>query len=63
MLREELEQVQKDHPDRFKLWYTVDRPGEGKIYLAKKVMKINKVLDSTQLFNFYTQAGSTVPDL
>ena len=34
MLREELEQVQKDYPDRFKLWYTVDRPGEGKIYLA-----------------------------
>jgi len=29
LLREELEQVQKDHPDRFKLWYTVDRPGEG----------------------------------
>ena len=36
LLREELEQVQKDHPDRFKLWYTVDRPGEGKICLAKK---------------------------
>ena len=63
LLREELEQVQRDHPDRFKLWYTVDRPGEGKIYLAKKVMKINKVLDSTQLFNFCSQAGSTVPDL
>ena len=39
LLREELEQVQRDHPDRFKLWYTVDRPGEGKIYLAKNVMK------------------------
>lgn len=63
LLREELEQVQRDHPDRFKLWYTVDRPGEGKIYLAKNVMKINKVLDSTQLFIFYIQAGSTVPDL
>jgi len=29
LLRNELEEVQKKHPDRFKLWYTVDRPGEG----------------------------------
>jgi len=29
LLRNELEEVQKNHPDRFKLWYTVDRPGEG----------------------------------
>jgi len=29
LLRQELEQVQKDHPDRFKLWFTVDRPTEG----------------------------------
>ena len=63
LLREELEQVQRDHPDRFKLWYTVDRPGDGKICLAKNVMNFNKVLDSTHLFIFYTQAGSTVPDL
>ena len=29
LLREELEGVQKQFPDRFKLWYTVDRPTEG----------------------------------
>ena len=29
LLREELEEVQKEYPDRFKLWYTVDRPAEG----------------------------------
>ncbi len=29
LLREELEEVRKEHPDRFKLWYTVDRPGDG----------------------------------
>lgn len=29
LLRKELEAVQAEHPDRFKLWYTVDRPGEG----------------------------------
>ncbi|XP_023323191.1 NADH-cytochrome b5 reductase 3 [Eurytemora carolleeae] len=27
LLRKELEEVQKENPDRFKLWYTVDRPG------------------------------------
>jgi len=26
LLRRELEEVEKEHPDRFKLWYTVDRP-------------------------------------
>lgn len=29
LVREELEAVQQQHPDRFKLWYTVDRPTEG----------------------------------
>ena len=29
LLREELEDVQKQFPERFKLWYTVDRPTEG----------------------------------
>jgi len=28
LLRKELEEVEKEHPDRFKLWYTVDRPTE-----------------------------------
>jgi len=32
LLRNELEEVQKQHPDRFKLWYTVDRPKEGWSY-------------------------------
>ena len=29
LVREELEALQAEHPDRFKLWYTVDRPKEG----------------------------------
>ena len=29
LVREELERFQKEFPDRFKLWYTVDRPEEG----------------------------------
>ena len=29
LLREELEEVQKQFPERFQLWYTVDRPTEG----------------------------------
>jgi len=32
LLRNELEEVQKQHPDRFNLWYTVDRPSEGWTY-------------------------------
>ncbi|XP_049837035.1 NADH-cytochrome b5 reductase 2 isoform X1 [Schistocerca gregaria] len=29
LLREELEEVSKAHPEQFKLWYTIDRPSEG----------------------------------
>jgi len=29
LVREELEAIQAAHPDRFKLWYTVDRPKDG----------------------------------
>ena len=36
LLREELEEVQKEYPERFKLWYTVDRPTEG-IYLGNYI--------------------------
>jgi len=32
LLRAELEEVAAEHPDRFKLWYTVDRPAEGWAY-------------------------------
>ncbi len=28
LLRNELEELQRKHPEQFKLWYTVDRPGE-----------------------------------
>ncbi|KAK7014740.1 NADH-cytochrome b5 reductase 2, partial [Halocaridina rubra] len=31
LLRHELEEVQAQHPDKFKLWYTVDRPESGGI--------------------------------
>ena len=30
LLRDELEQVAQEHPDQFKIWYTVDSPTEGK---------------------------------
>ena len=35
LVREELEALQAEHPDRFKLWYTVDRPKEGKKIYCK----------------------------
>ena len=39
LLREELEDCEKQFPDRFKLWYTVDRPGEGMNREGKFVLK------------------------
>ncbi|XP_013382585.1 NADH-cytochrome b5 reductase 3 isoform X2 [Lingula anatina] len=32
LLRPELEEIAEQHPDRFKLWYTLDRPEEGWAY-------------------------------
>jgi len=32
LVREELERIQQAHPDRLKLWYTLDRPDEGWAY-------------------------------
>ena len=29
LVREELENLQKEHSDRLKIWYTVDRPKDG----------------------------------
>ncbi|CAG9792098.1 unnamed protein product [Diatraea saccharalis] len=29
LLRDELEKYQREYPNQFKLWYTIDRPGEG----------------------------------
>lgn len=33
LLRDELEDAAKNHPDQVKIWYTVDRPSEGKYIL------------------------------
>ena len=30
LLRDELEEAVKSHPDQIKVWYTVDRPTDGK---------------------------------
>jgi len=32
LVREELERIQKEHPTRFSLWYTLDRPDDGWSY-------------------------------
>lgn len=32
LLREELEEIRKDHPEQFKLWYTLDKPPQGWVY-------------------------------
>lgn len=33
LLKDELEEVAKTHPAQFKLWYTVDRSQEGKVFV------------------------------
>lgn len=32
LVRDMLEKLKAEHPDRFKLWYTLDRPPEGWAY-------------------------------
>lgn len=32
LVRKELEEVEEKFPDRFKLWYTLDRPGPSKFH-------------------------------
>lgn len=34
LLRDELEEAAKNHSDRVKVWYTVDRPTEGNQHLS-----------------------------
>lgn len=35
LLREELDELAKKHPDQFKVWYTVDKAAEGELRLPK----------------------------
>ena len=39
LLRDDLEKLANNFPDRFKIWYTLDRPGEGWKYSAGFVNK------------------------
>ena len=52
LLRAELEAVAAEHPDRFKLWYTVDRPGEGWQYSSgapcKLIAEIAEIISQFQ---------------
>jgi len=44
LLKDELEEVANTHPEQFKLWYTVDRPQEGKVFVRN--------LTCSKYFNF-----------
>lgn len=59
LLRNELEEVQKKHPDRFKLWYTVDRPKDGWKYSTGFVNAemIEKALHSPSSDNLVLLCG------
>lgn len=43
LLRNELEEVAKEHANRFKLWYTVDKATEGET--ASKVCRPSVIVD------------------
>merc|ERR1712154_387433 len=57
LLRKELEEVQQSHPERFKLWYTVDRPAEG---WAHSSGFVNAEMIEKSLFPVSGQLGSAV---
>ena len=40
LVRQELESYQKEYPDQFKLWYTLDRPEPGKTNQTGKIVKV-----------------------
>jgi len=33
LLRKELDEAHRNHPDKLNLWYTLDKPSEGTIHL------------------------------
>lgn len=33
LLRDELEEVKKNHPDKVKVWFTLDKPPQSKTFL------------------------------
>jgi len=39
LCRADLEKVLKDHPNQFKLWYTLDRPPQGRLSVLRITMR------------------------
>ena len=37
LLRQELEEAAAEHPDRLRIWYTVDRPVDGNTKISTKI--------------------------
>lgn len=62
LLREELEQAAADSNGRFKLWYTVDSPSEGKLLLLSLPLftcKYSPCRFTIFKIRFFLQVGST----
>lgn len=51
LARTQLEKLAKDHPERFKLWYTVDRVPEGAEKWSYDVGFVNEALIEKHLFS------------
>lgn len=50
LLRDELEEAVKSHPDRIKVWYTVDRPTDGKLLHLNYVPYFTLLSERTHRF-------------
>lgn len=50
LLREELEEVKRSHPDKVKLWFTLDKPPQGE---AAFVQPSSSVIAVRQCLNQY----------
>jgi cytochrome-b5 reductase len=54
LLRPELEQLQREFPDRFKLWYTVDRPGPGISFEIDFLLSGDISVPNVHAFTFFS---------
>lgn len=50
LLREELKEVKKNHPDKLSLWFTLDKPPQGKeIFSSVLVFCLNQDIDKPEM--------------
>lgn len=59
LLRPELEEIQVSHPDRFKLWFTIDRAPESESSNSNYLHMWTLTISDRNYFQFSYTSGST----